>query len=521
MNLPTNWKSPSSSPQLVQSSSNAKVIDSSRCTVLLLDRGGLHHSRIETIIANCGARARWLKEFSEIGTAHDAAHVNVLLMALEDELSPNAPLLDAIHALKGAGFHILAFADGVKNWPIRTRCLPLVAGATNLLDISHSDFEPELARLLVQFVQAEARREEEERYVRETIAKSGMVGESPAMLALFRTILRISVLSDLPVLITGETGTGKELLAHAIHASDPKRRAGPFVAVNCGAISPGLAESELFGHRRGAFTGADRDRKGLIRSAHGGILFLDEVGELDDALQSKLLRMVQERTVLGVGEDSETAVDVRVVAATNRHLDQMVAEKKFREDLFYRLNVLSLHTPPLRERPADIEPLINYFLQKYYALGPPVPLSVHGDFLEALMEVGLPGNVRQLENIVRQTLVHKDNDTPLTLADLPAEVLQRLSKPQDRWQEQSQTMSEEAEEGRLALLPQRDLPSAVVKLFDANNWRLSRSLASCEKLLLEQALRKTHGNQSQTARLLGITSRSVYNKVRKYHLTSQ
>ena len=175
-----------------------------------------------------------------------------------------------------------------------------------------------------------------------------------AMTDVFRSIIRFSTLSDLPVLIVGETGTGKEGLARALHRLDPKRKEGPFVAVNCGAIAAPLAESEFFGHRRGAFTGADRDRKGLVRSAEGGVLFLDEIGELDAALQAKLLRVLQESRVLGVGEDRDIQVNVRVVAATNRDLDQMGQQSRFRADLFHRLNVLSIRVPPLSERADDL-----------------------------------------------------------------------------------------------------------------------------------------------------------------------
>ena len=177
-----------------------------------------------------------------------------------------------------------------------------------------------------------------------------MVGDSATMDGVFRWILRVSPLSELPVLLSGETGTGKELVARSIHRLDPRRADGPFVAVNCGAIVSGLAESELFGHRRGAFTGALHDRLGLVRAARGGVLFLDEIGDLDPGLQSKLLRVLQEHRVLAVGEDHEVAVNVRIIAATNRSLDEMVHARTFRADLFHRLNVLSIRIPALRER---------------------------------------------------------------------------------------------------------------------------------------------------------------------------
>ena len=189
----------------------------------------------------------------------------------------------------------------------------------------------------------------------------GIVGESDAIKSAFRQALRVSSFSDLAVLITGESGTGKELMARAIHQLDPKRRRGPFVAINCGAISPGLAESEMFGHSRGAFTGADRDRKGFVRAADGGVLFLDEVGELGSDIQAKLLRVLQDHRVMSVGTDHDVGVDVRVIAATNRNLELMMEQGLFREDLFHRLNMLSVHLPPLRERVADLKPLVDNF----------------------------------------------------------------------------------------------------------------------------------------------------------------
>jgi two-component system response regulator PilR (NtrC family) len=309
----------------------------------------------------------------------------------------------------------------------------------------------------------------------------GIVGESPAMISVFRWILRVSRLSDLPALITGETGTGKELLAHAIHQLDPKRRSGPFVAVNCGAISAGLAESEFFGHRRGAYTGALQARRGLIRSAEGGILFLDEIGELGDDLQAKLLRVLQDNRVLAVGEDREVAVNVRILAASNRDLHRMVEQGRFRADLYYRVKVLSIQIPPLRERPGDLEPMIRHFLGKYQHLN---PLASHS--------VG---------------------------PDLPPEVWRELS---DRGKDPS-VQADQGRELRDMRRPSRKPPgleidSSLASLLDGDGWSLSRSIQYCERVLLEAALHRTHGNQSQTARLLGITPRSVYNKVRKHYL---
>jgi transcriptional regulator with PAS, ATPase and Fis domain len=330
----------------------------------------------------------------------------------------------------------------------------------------------------------------------------GVVGQSTDMLAVFAQVLRVSRLSDLPTVITGESGTGKELLARAIHRLDLKGRNGPFVAVNCGAISSGLAESELFGHRRGAFTGADRDRKGLIRSAEGGVVFLDEIGELDDALQVKLLRVLQERRVLGVGEDQEVAVTARVIAATNRNLAALVQQGKFRADLFHRLNVLSIHIPPLRERRADIRPLVEYLLEKNQSLLAAGPVSASPEFIEALTHIDLPGNVRQLENLVRRALVHKVTPSPLSLADLPPEVWQQLAGQEQK--------------GGDPIFS--NLSSDLVHLLDTHGWNLAQTLRYCEKVLLEAALRGKQGNQSQTARMLGLTPRSIYSKIRRHRL---
>jgi transcriptional regulator with PAS, ATPase and Fis domain len=427
--------------------------------------------------------------------------------------------LEVIRNLKQKGFKIICYEDGAHAWPLGIQSHALLAGSFRLLDSANAGFATELTRLLSQLLHAEMVRQVEVEKIKMAMKNLGIIAESEAMISIFRWILRVSALSDLPILIMGETGTGKQILAQALHRLDSKRRNGPFIAVNCGAISPSLAESELFGHRRGAFTGADRERQGLIRSAQGGVLFLDEVGELDDALQTKLLRVLQESRVLGVGEDEEIAVDVRVIAATNRDLDKMVADKKFRADLFHRLNVLSIRIPALRERPADVGPLIEHFLKSCRSLNPTASLSVTSGFINALTKIELPGNVRQLENLVRQALVSKDDDSPLDLSDLPIEVWRQLSEARDSLPVGPDRVSARDELDNVA--PQTPLqvaPSDLVKLLHANGWSLPRSLQHCEKLFLEAALHTARGNQSQTARLLGITPRSVYNMVRKHNL---
>jgi two-component system, NtrC family, response regulator PilR len=283
------------------------------------------------------------------------------------------------------------------------------------------------------------------------------------------------------------------------------------VPVNCGAINASLGESEFFGHRRGAFTGAERERQGLIRSAEGGILFLDEIADLELALQTRLLRVLQENRVLGVGEDREVGVNMRVIAASNRNLELMVQQNKFRADLFHRLNVLSIPVPPLHDHPDDLVPLVQHFLQKHRSLTPLGALTVGADFSEALHQIELPGNVRQLENLVCQALVRKTTSLPLSISDLPLEVLQQLSGTEE------EPGSRELDTD---ILNSQDLANSVVRVLDANDWNLTRSLETCERHALEAAMERMRGNQSQTARLLGITPRSVYNKVRKYQLKS-
>jgi DNA-binding NtrC family response regulator len=241
-------------------------------------------------------------------------------------------------------------------------------------------------------------------------------------------------------------------------------------------------------------------------------LFLDEVAELDVALQNRLLRVLQENRVLGVGEDREVDISVRVVAATNRDLDQMMQQNKFRADLFHRLNVLAIQVPPLRERSEDLAPLVEHFLQKYRSLTAPATDTADADFLEALRQIELPGNVRQLENLVRQALVRKATDSPLSLSDLSVEILRQFLAPErDPVVRKAETAD---------LFNADTLTSSFVQVLEANGWNLRRSLEDCERQGLEAAMKRTHGNQSEIARLLGITPRSVYNKVHKYRLKS-
>ena len=470
------------------------------------------------VIADCEAASIAVEEHSDSHRIYRVRGYPIALVQLEDRPTENASVLARIRAYKQIDFTVLAYAEGAERWPLRIRCLLLVAGASHLLDSGQSGFECRLSCLLKQLLHAYTERASEDRRITETMARLGVVGRSQAIIDVFRTILRIAVLSDLAVLLTGETGTGKECLARITHQLDPKRCSGPFIALNCGALMPTLAESELFGHRRGAFTGAERERKGLIRAADGGVLFLDEIGELSESLQAKLLRVLQEGRVLAVGAEHEVSVNVRVVAATNRDLSSLASQGRFRGDLFHRLNVLSVRVPPLRERAADILPLVEFFMTKHQSLARKT-IPIGADFVEALTITGLPGNVRQLENFVCQALISKVTDTPLGLPDLPAEVWQQLSRPESALS----AITTEGQSGAVNLpavpcLAAADPPNPWGDLLQSNPGSLSRSMELCERGLIRAALQRACGNQTETARLLGITPRSVYNKVRKHHL---
>ncbi|MGB7792222.1 MAG: sigma-54 factor interaction domain-containing protein, partial [Terrimicrobiaceae bacterium] len=328
-----------------------------RWRIILWDQQAHRRARIRKLVDALGARAIEMLDLQR--TLFSSA---CCVAAVGTGSEPNGEGMLAIRELKSQGFEIVAYGDGSEHWSVKRKCFSLLAGAGQLLDSGNAHFDARFQDALTQILKVEAKKQEEDQEITSAMRSMGMVGSSMAMADVFRSIIRFSTLSDLPVLIVGETGTGKEGLARALHRLDPKRREGPFVAVNCGAIAAPLAESEFFGHRRGAFTGADRDRKGLIRSAEGGVLFLDEIGELDAALQAKLLRVLQESRVLGVGEDRDIQVNVRVVAATNRDLDQMGQQSRFRADLFHRLNVLSIRVPPLSERADDLAPLTQHFL---------------------------------------------------------------------------------------------------------------------------------------------------------------
>ncbi len=320
------------------------------------------------------------------------------------------------------------------------------------------------------------------------------VSESPSMQG-FIAIARRVVLADTSLLILGETGVGKERLARAMHDEGP-RQAGPFIAVNCGALSETLLESELFGHREGAFTGAVRNRRGYFELAHCGTLFLDEVGEMPLTLQVKVLRALQERVIVPVGGEREVAVDVRVIAATNRDLQREVQAGRFRADLYYRLSVITLTIPPLRERAGDIPLLVGNHIDGLSRLGRRHPRQVSDAAMQALIRYAWPGNVRELINVLERAALLCDGDT-IGLADLPP------------------TIAGSAGEPTAVSAPGTSVPH--VPLATA----MARMTTEFERSYLATLLTRTGGRIGETARLAGVSERALYAKMRRHGLAKE
>lgn len=321
--------------------------------------------------------------------------------------------------------------------------------------------------------------------------KHRITGESPVMKRVFALVERVAQ-SDASVLINGESGTGKELIARTIHTHGP-RRTQPFVAINCAAIPESLIESELFGHKKGSFTGAVNDNPGLFRQAHGGTLFLDEIGELPLQMQTKLLRALQERTIRPVGDVRDIAVDVRVIAATHRDLKREISAHHFREDLFYRLNVVNIVVPPLRDRREDIPLLVRHFIGQLCESDRPLP-QVSPEALQLLMGYPFPGNIRELENIVERALVL--GGQAILPEHLPEEMIHAVRR-EPRAELQSRSSASETE---VVILP-IDLESV---------------LSTIERDYLERALRESHGIKKHAAELLGLNFRSFRYRLKKY-----
>ncbi|HEY3357006.1 MAG TPA: sigma-54 dependent transcriptional regulator [Polyangia bacterium] len=360
-------------------------------------------------------------------------------------------------------------------------------------DYISKPFKPDEVVLVLRKAEERERLFRENQRLREALAHTrppdddglpGMIGRSPRMHEIYRTVRKIAAYKS-TVLLTGESGTGKELIARAVHQLSP-RAPQPFVAVNCGAIPDTLLESELFGDRRGAFTDATRDRKGLFEEAHGGTLFLDELGELPIGLQVKLLRALQSEEIRRLGDTQDIRVDVRVIAATARDLGAEVAAGRFREDLYYRLSVLPLHLPPLRERKEDIPELVEFFLARCSARmgrGGAVVEGVTPEAMKLFLDYAWPGNVRELENTIEHALVLCEGSR-VDIEVLPAKV--------------------------------RECRDRLRQTLDAGDLSIKKTTRIVEEELIRKVLKKTGGNRTKAAEILEISHRALLYKLKEF-----
>jgi two-component system response regulator AtoC len=404
-------------------------------------------------------------------------------VVLTDVRMPRMGGLDLLATLKAKGNEatvIVMSAYGNMDLAIEA----MKAGA---YDYVQKPFKPDEVVLALRKAEERESLRRENRALRDEIRKEhrfeDILAKSAKMQDIFRTIAKIAEYKT-TVLVTGESGAGKELVARAIHRRS--KRAGPFVAVNCGAIPENLLESELFGHKKGAFTDALQDRRGLFEEAHTGSLFLDEIGELPLALQVKLLRVLEDEKIRRLGETRDLQVDVRIIAATHRDLSNETKAGRFREDLFYRLNVLLIHCPALRDRREDIPLLIEHFLSRNNArLG----TSIRGLDTEArrlLYEYAWPGNVRELENTIERAMVLTEGDT-ITAADLPERV--------------------------------REARDPVQMQLASGELSVKKTMRIIEEILIRRALQKTKGNRTRAAEILEISHRALLYKIKDYQIT--
>ncbi|MBI4169741.1 MAG: sigma-54-dependent Fis family transcriptional regulator [Acidobacteria bacterium] len=351
-------------------------------------------------------------------------------------------------------------------------------------------FDVEEMKIVVRNALEKRRLEHEnralKRELKEKFHAQELVGESPRMEEVMALVAKIAPTNS-TVLISGESGTGKELVARAIHAGSP-RQSRPFVSINCGALPDELLESELFGHTRGSFTGALTAKKGLFEVADGGTIFLDEIGDTSPAMQIKLLRVLQERRIRRVGGTEEAEVNVRVLAATNQDLEQMVRDRRFREDLYYRINVIQIRMPALREKPEDIPRLALHFLVKYSRVMGKKIARISEEAMRRLEEHAWPGNVRELENVIERAVALENSDAVTT-----------------------ESLSREVRSGA------RPSPEFPVSLSDGGI-DLETQLERLRQHFMEEAMRRAHGVQTKAAELLGMSFRSFRYFAKKYNL---
>ncbi len=351
-------------------------------------------------------------------------------------------------------------------------------------DYIEKPFRVERLRQLLQRMAEKVRLVTENQFLRERVSSEtqldGIVGSSAKIQDMLKMISRLKE-TRTPVLITGESGTGKELIARAIHYRGPLARM-PFIAVDCGSLVPTLMESELFGHEKGSFTGALKTKSGLFQAANGGTIFLDEIGELPLEMQAKLLRVLQEKEIRPVGSNTKVPVDVRVIAATNRNLEESYRAGTFRKDLFFRLNVVAIHSPALRERKSDIPQLVHHFLDRY---APGEAIQVTPAAMKSFLQYDWPGNVRELENCVARAVALGDHST-IDVADLPPAI--------------SELQAADVESGESSSLS-------------------TTALADLERITILRVFEQAGGDKARAGRMLGISRATLYRKLKRYNIS--
>ncbi len=453
-------------------------------SILIVDDEPAVVESLGAILQSSGFHARGATTVRQALQLLEESSFEILLVDLQLPETDGLEFLKQLRRVAHDSIVVMMSAYGTSE-------IALEAVRLGAYDYISKPFNADEIILTIRKAQERERLRQENEILKEQVSKrysfNNIVAKSPAMLEIFETIKKIADYKT-TVMIYGESGTGKELVAQAIHHNS-NRKSKRFVAINCGAIPENLLESELFGHKRGAFTDATRDKKGLFEEAHKGTILLDEIGELPLHLQVKLLRVLQENEIRPVGDERVVPIDVRIIAATLRDLEQDVYDGRFRDDLFYRLNVIPIRIPPLRERKEDIPILVEFFIKKHQEK---LSLQVHGitkDAMGLLLEHEWRGNVRELENCIERAMILTNSDM-ITVDSLPKSV--RKAAPPAEW---NSTLS-------------------------ANELSIKVHTRLMEETLIRRALEKTGGNRTHAARLLEISHRTLLYKLKDYQLVA-
>lgn len=443
-------------------------------SILIADDEDSIRESLTIVLEDEGYNCTAVRDGSEAIDAIDRASYDIIVTDLK---MPNADGIEVLeYALKHSSDTLTIIITA--HATIETAIQALRKGAADYI-LKPLEFDEVLIRIKNLLEQKSLA--QENKYLREQIDKeynfNHIIGESSAMKKVYKMVERVSQATS-NVLITGQSGTGKELVARAIH-SNSGRAKKPFLAINCGAIPENLVESELFGHKKGSFTGANSDKDGVFVAAHGGTVFLDEVAEIPLNLQVNLLRVIQEREVKPVGSNQMVSFDTRIIAATNKDIEKEVEEGNFRDDLFYRLNVVEISLPPLEQRREDIPLLAHHFLKKYNKELKRNVKGINSDAMGAMMAYEWRGQVRELENVIERAVLLSDGDF-LTNEDLPASF--KKSDGDD---------------------------------FQMDNDKLDEAMQVFEKHHIQSVLKRTEGNKSEAARLLGIDPSTLYRKMER------